>query len=166
MPFAARLVVILALALTAACAGGPARPPMDAMDAGYAPAPPYRAEAVVATARQQLGARYRAGGCTPHEGFDCSGFVQYVYGRNGLSLPRSTSDLLSVGVEPDARGLLAGDLVFFRIGRLGSTLHVGIYTGRGQFIHSPSSGGRVREEPIRGAYWLERYIGARRLLPS
>lgn len=126
------------------------------------------AEAVVQTARSQLGVPYKRMGASPRSGFDCSGLVQWVYAQHGLFLPRTTSDLLGVGVAVPlqnirAGDLRAGDLMFFRMGKNG-TLHVGIATGQGSFIHSPKPGYRVREENPFATYWMQRKIGVRRLL--
>jgi cell wall-associated NlpC family hydrolase len=102
-------------------------------------------------------------GASPRSGFDCSGLVQWVYAQHGLFLPRTTSELLRVGVAVPVQDLAAGDLVFFRIGK-NRTLHVGIATGQGSFIHSPKPGYRVREENLFVRYWTQRKIGVRRLL--
>ena len=119
---------------------------------------------VLDTARSQIGAPYRGGGSSPSQGFDCSGFVQWVYARHGIRLPRRTKDLLRVG-RPVAKGdLHAGDLVFFMPSAKSSSLHVGIFDGHGQFIHSPSPGGRVREESLLIPYWRAAYYQANRVL--
>ncbi|HSV98223.1 MAG TPA: C40 family peptidase [Spirochaetota bacterium] len=113
---------------------------------------------VVDTARQYLGAPYRYGGETPH-GFDCSGFVMYVYDKNGLRLPRATVEQYRSGRPVSRRALGPGDLVFFSIygGRIS---HVGIYAGNGSFIHAPSCGKRVSYARLDNSYWKTRYSGA------
>ncbi len=117
---------------------------------------------VVDTALSYQGIRYRAGGASP-SGFDCSGFVQYVYGQIGLPLPRNVAGLYRSGQPIDeSRPLEAGDLVFFSTVAPGAS-HVGIATGDGNFVHAPSSGGQVRVEHLGASYWWDRYVGARRL---
>lgn len=105
---------------------------------------------------------YRYGGRTP-AGFDCSGFVGYVFAEAaGLVLPRKSEDIVRVGDPLERDGLAAGDLVFFNtLGRRYS--HVGIYIGEGRFVHAPARGGRVRVERISDPYWRARYNAARRL---
>ena len=114
----------------------------------------------------QLGIPYANGGNTPEQGFDCSGLVNYVYRQaTGLSLPRTTFALFKMGRVVEEEGLQPGDLVFYNtLSRAHS--HVGIYLGEERFIHAPSSGGVVRIESMRGEYWVQRYNGARRLLPG
>jgi len=118
---------------------------------------------VTDTARSQLGVPYRSGGDSPREGFDCSGLVQWCYSAHGVKLPRRTEDQLRVGVPVNREDLQPGDLVFFNVTRKRWGLHVGIYTGRGRFIHSPTPGARVREESLYERYWQRTYIGARRV---
>lgn len=120
---------------------------------------------VVDTARSQIGVPYRAAGQSPDRGFDCSGFVQWVYARHGVRLPRRTDDQLRVGRPISRSQLKSGDLVFFLPSARSSSLHVGIFDGRGGFIHSPSSGGRVREESLLAPYWRTTYYAANRVLP-
>lgn len=120
-------------------------------------------ESMVGEALNHLGIRYRYGGNSPTEGFDCSGLVSYVAFQSlGLTLPRSAAEIATRGQEIDRGELVAGDLVFFNtMGRKYS--HVGIYVGGDRFIHSPSAGGVVRVEDMKMAYWNKRYNGARRL---
>lgn len=120
-------------------------------------------EAMVGEALNHLGIRYRYGGKSPDEGFDCSGLVSYVaFQSMGLTLPRSAADIAARGQQIELSELVAGDLVFFNtMGRKYS--HVGIYVGDDRFIHSPSAGGVVRVEDMKMAYWSKRYNGARRL---
>src|SRR3954468_19423789 len=112
---------------------------------------------VVDFAKRLVGARYVYGGSSPHTGFDCSGFVRYVYGHFGVSLPHSSYAQFSVGRHVGRRSLHPGDLVFFD--GLG---HVGMYVGKGRFIHAPHTGTRVRVETLAGWY-SSRFAGARRL---
>ena len=122
------------------------------------------AEQLVDEALSYLGIRYRFGGTSPATGFDCSGLVLNVF-RNavGLDLPRTASEMASVGDKIGKKDLKPGDLVFFNTMRR-TFSHVGIYLGDGKFVHAPSSGGKVRVENISTAYWAKRFNGARRLV--
>ena len=107
---------------------------------------------------------YRRGGNTAEQGFDCSGFTRFVFENSiGLVLPRradqqaQTASLQTVKREE----LKPGDLVFFNTMRRAFS-HVGIYVGEGKFIHAPRTGGEVRMEDMRTAYWAKRFNGARR----
>jgi peptidoglycan DL-endopeptidase CwlO len=120
-------------------------------------APPSQFGGVVGIAMRYLGVPYVWGGASP-SGFDCSGFVMYVYAQVGVSLPHYTGAQWNVGV-PVARGdLQPGDLVFFD--GLG---HVGIYIGGNQFIHAPHTGTVVQVSSLSGWY-ASTYDGARRIL--
>jgi cell wall-associated NlpC family hydrolase len=112
---------------------------------------------VVKYARHLLGVRYTYGGSSPATGFDCSGFVRYVYGHFGVRLAHSSFAQFTSGFRVNRRALEPGDLVFFD--GLG---HVGIYIGHGRFIHAPHTGTRVSIAPLRGGYGA-RLDGARRL---
>ena len=105
---------------------------------------------------------YRYGGRTP-AGFDCSGFVGYVFSQSaGLALPRRADEMGRMGETLAKSDLAPGDLVFFNtLGRGYS--HVGIYVGEGQFVHAPARRGRVRVDRLSDPYWTARYNGARRL---
>ncbi|MBA3478719.1 MAG: C40 family peptidase, partial [Lautropia sp.] len=100
----------------------------------------------------------------PEDGFDCSGLVAHVYDDAvGMKLPRTSRQLSRSGKGIDKSRLAAGDLVFFNTSRLPYS-HVGIYIGRGRFVHAPSSGSLVRVERMTHRYWASRYDGARRLV--
>jgi cell wall-associated NlpC family hydrolase len=123
---------------------------------------------VLATADRYIGARYRYGGESPAEGFDCSGFVQYVFGREGVELPR-TSRLQAGAGRAAPRGVGAlqpGDLMFFAsTGR--RVDHVAIYAGDGRIIHASAGSGRVRYDEIgsdRGEWFLDHLVTSRRVL--
>ena len=107
-------------------------------------------------ARRFVGAPYRYGGTSPRGGFDCSGFVAYVYRHFGFRLPHYTYAQYSLGRHVPGRRLEPGDLVFF-YGRG----HVGLYLGRGRFIHAPHSGARVRIDRLRAE---GSFAGARRIV--
>ena len=118
--------------------------------------------AVVGTALALRGAPYRNGGADPH-GFDCSGFTQYVFARNGVGIPRDVHDQFQAGIPVKPADLRAGDLLFFSTTTRGES-YVGIAIGGDQFVHAPSSTGVVRVERMSAAYWARRWIGARRLV--
>jgi cell wall-associated NlpC family hydrolase len=109
------------------------------------------------------GVPYRIGGRSPDEGFDCSGFVQHVYQRHGIPLPRTTTLLASALPSVAWQDLRPGDLVFFNT-RGQPYSHVGIYLDRDHFIHAP--GGRhsrtVRISHLITPYWVSHFSGARR----
>jgi cell wall-associated NlpC family hydrolase len=116
--------------------------------------------ALTSTALSLRGAPYRNGGTTP-TGFDCSGFVQFVFGQHGVRMPRETREQFRVGRGVDKGRLQPGDLVFFTTVAPGAS-HVGIAIGGDQFVHAPSERGVVRVEHLSSAYWNRRYVGARR----
>jgi len=129
------------------------------------PPPPIPAggkSSVVAAARSLTGVPYKYGGDSPGTGFDCSGLAWFTYQQIGVSLPRASYEQFESGQPVGRRDIRPGDLVFFRLSGRTKSMHVGIATERGTFIHSPSSGGRVREDPLDTPYWRERYVGARR----
>jgi cell wall-associated NlpC family hydrolase len=113
---------------------------------------------IVTYARHLLGIRYSYGGSSPRSGFDCSGFTRFVYGHFGIALPHYSVAQFSLGRRVARGSLKPGDLVFFD--GLG---HVGIYIGRGRFIHAPHTGTRVSVEPLSGWY-SARFVGARRVI--
>ncbi|MCL1889883.1 MAG: C40 family peptidase [Desulfovibrionaceae bacterium] len=116
---------------------------------------------IVSTARSQTGVPYRLGGTTPQKGFDCSGLVYWVYKQYGISVPRLAKAQASSGRQVSSVDLRPGDIVAFRIN---GGYHTGIYSGNGNFIHSPRTGSRVREENLRNGYWSKRFIGGRRMI--
>ena len=117
---------------------------------------------IVATAKQYIGVPYLWGGTTP-SGFDCSGFVQYVYQRHGISLPRTSKEQWTVGTAISKSALQPGDLVFFANTYTTGISHLGIYIGNNQFIHASSSKG-VTITDLSNSYWAARYYGAKRIL--
>jgi cell wall-associated NlpC family hydrolase len=110
------------------------------------------------------GTRYRNGGSDP-SGFDCSGFVQWVFGQNGIRLPREVRDQYDKGTKVELAGVQPGDLLFFQTVSRGAS-HVGLAIGGDQFIHAPSSRGVVRIERFSTSYWADRFVGARRIMPD
>jgi cell wall-associated NlpC family hydrolase len=120
------------------------------------PAPPATHSGVVGIAMRYLGVPYQWGGASP-AGFDCSGFVMYVYAQVGVSLPHSSYSQYGMGTPVSRDQLQAGDLVFFD--GLG---HVGIYVGGGSFIHAPHTGDVVKISSMTGWY-ASTFVGARRI---
>jgi cell wall-associated NlpC family hydrolase len=133
---------------------------------------PTRASAsasrVLATAKQYVGTRYRYGGETPAAGFDCSGFVQYVYGRHGVDLPRTSRLQASAGesLPLSVGSLQPGDLLLFA--STGTRVnHVAIYVGDNRILHSSAGAGGVVYEDLstpRGKWYLKRHVASRRVL--
>ena len=119
-------------------------------------------ETIVATAKQYMGAPYVYGGMSP-SGFDCSGFVNYVYKLCGYSMSRVASSIYNNnGTYVEKANLQLGDLVFFA-SNSSSIGHVGIYIGNGQFIHSSSGAGCVVISDLSSSYYLKNYVGAKRI---
>lgn len=115
---------------------------------------------IVDLAEDQLGVPYHYGGITPR-GFDCSGLVYYVFRQLGLTVPRTANAQKAASLPVTKADLEPGDLVFFRIaGEM--QLHVGIYTGEGEFIHAPKPGQKVSYAKLDARYWKRRYVGAGR----
>lgn len=108
-----------------------------------------------------VGTPYLYGGTTT-KGFDCSGFIQYVFKQVDIDLPRTTKSQAKEGIKVEKTNLLAGDLVFFNTDGTGIS-HAGIYMGNGLFSHSSASKG-VRISKLSEDYFAERYVTARRIL--
>ncbi|HQS37702.1 MAG TPA: C40 family peptidase [Methylotenera sp.] len=124
---------------------------------------PDRAREVLVNALSLSGIRYQYGGTSPESGFDCSGFVRYVYQQaSNLTLPHSARAISQIGKTIPKSELQPGDLVFFNTLKSAFS-HVGIYVGNNRFIHSPSSGGGVRVEDMQQGYWQKRFNGAQRI---
>lgn len=129
------------------------------------PAP--AATKVIGTAERYLGVPYKWGGSTPESGFDCSGYVKYVYGKQGVRLPRTSREQARAGVDvtPRIASLRQGDLMLFAEPKEPIS-HVAIYAGEGRIIHSSSSGGGVRYDDLgtqRGQWYVQHMVAARRL---
>lgn len=117
---------------------------------------------LTALANQFMDIRYQRGGRKPSTGFDCSGFVRYVFQLGvGVELPNTSAMQYQSGEEVARNDLRSGDLVFFRT-RGKRISHVGIYLEDGRFIHAPSSGKRVSVSSLSEPYWSRRYAGGRR----
>jgi cell wall-associated NlpC family hydrolase len=156
---------LLLIVLLAGCASGPSSRPRPAQEgASLAAFATGNSADVAFRAIGLVGTPYRTAGADPGVGFDCSGFVQYVYrDAAGLQLPRNTQRQHALKAPVSRRSLRTGDLVFFNTSGRGVS-HVGIYVGEGRFVHAPNHGGRVRLDHLDDGYWSKRYLGARRVL--
>lgn len=117
------------------------------------------AQLLARSALRFLGTPYVFGG-TSSSGFDCSGLVQHVYAMAGIPLPRTADAQFDYG-RPARGGPKVGDLVFFQTYTEGVS-HVGIYVGKGEFVHASSSHG-VMVSKLSDSYWRSRYVGAKRI---
>jgi len=126
---------------------------------GLGLAPPAVYAGVAGIAMQYLGIPYLWGGASPSTGFDCSGFIMYVYAQVGVSLPHNAAAQYGSGVPVSRTELQPGDLVFFD--GLG---HNGIYIGGGQFVHSPHTGDVVKISSLDDPWYAATWVGARRIL--
>jgi cell wall-associated NlpC family hydrolase len=118
----------------------------------------HNRDTIVKTAMEYIGVKYKRGGTTP-DGFDCSGFVFFVFHKNGIQLPRSAAKQYYTGKYISEQDMKPGDLVFYQTETHGID-HVGIFVGGDQFIHAPSTGKGVRVVNMLASYWKERYIGS------
>lgn len=148
-----RFGLIFSICLIAGCASTPEIKPVQ-----------QESPALIQYALSLQGIPYRYGKETPEEGFDCSGFVKHVYGRQGVRLPRTVSEMASELPFVPKYGIQSGDLVFFNTS--GKTYsHVGIFIKDDKFIHAPSRRtGHVLVSSLNNSYWRKRYVGARRPL--
>ena len=121
-----------------------------------------KADSIVATAKQYIGVPYVWGGESP-SGFDCSGFVQYIFKKNGISLNRTVVTQYKHGYAVSKSNLQPGDLVFFQNTYSSGLSHIGIYIGNNQFIHASGSKG-VTISSLSNTYWASHYHSARRVL--
>ena len=160
--------------ILAACASPPRGVTVPRTTPSYEPPPkpepaaapavqsdPIDRGSVVASAEGFLGTPYAYGG-SGARGVDCSGLVLRVYAEHGVRLPRTSADQYRVGTSIERENLMPGDLVFFGAG--GKASHVGIYAGRGAFIHASTSTLRVQRDQIDESYFRRRFLGARRIL--
>lgn len=118
---------------------------------------------IVVEAKKYLGTPYVWGGSTP-SGFDCSGFVQFVFLRKGITLPRTTLQQVQEGTYIGKKDLKPGDVVFLQNTYREGVSHVGIYIGDNKMIHASSSKG-VTVSDLLSSYYLEHFHSARRIIP-
>lgn len=179
----APLVPLLLTFLLTACAGTGSRAPI----ATYTPPPaaepeahevvdftdeetyelPSLADTVLERGFELVGTPYRYGGSSAKTGFDCSGFIGYLFREEaGITLPRSTREMIKLDAPLVARNELEpGDIIFFNNRGRGRVSHAGIYIGDDQFIHSASRrGGGVKVDSLTDRYWRSSYIEAKRVL--
>jgi cell wall-associated NlpC family hydrolase len=158
----ALIIVICGAAALSACSGGGRQGtttgPGDIEDRGDRAA---RGKEAVRVAAAYIGTPYRSGGTT-EKGVDCSGLTFTVYRQIGVRLPRTSSDQARVGVAIDLDDLSPGDLLFF--GKGSTVTHVGIYAGKGEFIHASTRARSVRYDRLDNKYFKNRYLSARRVL--
>jgi len=153
---------------------GPVLPPETVTsspqsDAGARPPPATLADSIIATATEAMGRPYTFGGTgAGGGGFDCSGLIQYAYGKHGIALPRRSTDQAREGrkIDRELKRLASADILTFS-NRGGQVTHVGLYIGDGRFIHSATSGVQVStlsaEDPY-GRWWYKRWVGVRRIV--
>jgi cell wall-associated NlpC family hydrolase len=115
-------------------------------------------KAIISSAKKYIGTGYRYGG-RGEGGFDCSGFVQFIFREHGILLPRTAAGQFEQGEKIDLSQAAPGDLLFFKIDHEKIT-HVGIYAGNSEFIHAPSTGKKVTIDSVEAAYWKTRFAGA------
>lgn len=164
------LLVVAFASITAGCASTGAVPqpfPRPGGEPSWAPPPtvgsvPGDGYTIAGTALSLRGAPYRDGGADP-SGFDCSGFITYVFGQHGIAVPRTVTLQFAAGDGVQSDELRAGDLVFFSTTAPGPS-HVGMLIGGDEFVHAPSTRGEVRVERLQSTYWAQRFVGARRLV--
>lgn len=118
---------------------------------------------IVSFAKQYLGYRYVLGGTTPSSGFDCSGFIYYVFNTCGYSISRSLTSQANTGTAVSKSELIPGDIVFFNNTSSGALGHVGIYIGNGNMIHAANSKRGVVTDTINSGYYNTYYYSARRV---
>lgn len=150
--FFIRGILLATVTLFSGCASVPETD--SSANANYSP--------MVRYALSLQGAPYHYGKSSPEEGFDCSGFVQYVYKHQGIALPRTTQKMAQSLRQVPKNDLHSGDLVFFNINGKPYS-HVGIYVNNDDFIHAPSQRtGKVMVSSLRNRYWGGRFSCARR----
>ena len=120
-----------------------------------------RGEQLTSMALQHVGAPYRWGGASP-AGFDCSGFVMFLYSKIGLDLPRDQRGQLASGRRIEAGALLPGDVLIFQNTYRPGPSHSGLYLGESRFIHAADERHGVTISGLADSYWAPRFYGASR----
>lgn len=135
----------------------------DAKDPGLLEQASSSVQEVLISAVALTGTPYKFGGTSPDTGFDCSGFVRYVFQQAAnLTLPHGARAISQIGKSIPVDQLQPGDLVFYNTLKSAFS-HVGIYIGDNRFIHAPSDGGGVHIVNMQDEYWVKRFNGARRI---
>ena len=121
-------------------------------------------EILLEYAKYFKGGKYIWGGTTP-EGFDCSGYVQYLYKKQNINMPRTAWQQSKIGIEIPKNELKKGDLVFFLTDKSRNIpiTHVGIYMGEGQFIHAASKAQGIIISPLNSGSYAETFVKATRV---
>ena len=119
------------------------------------------AQKIIKTAKSYTGTPYVFGGSTP-SGFDCSGFLQFIFEKNGIMIPRLADEQYLLGEEKKKKDLVPGDLVFFTTYAEGAS-HCGLYLGDDKFIHTSASKG-VRVDELTDPYWKPKYLGGKHIV--
>ena len=124
--------------------------------------PASKVSDVIKTAKSYMGTPYIFGGATPN-GFDCSGYLQYVFQKHGIAIPRTADEQYKLGLRTKStKELVPGDLVFFETYEKGAS-HCGIYLGKDEFIHASTSKG-VRIDKLSNSYWQPRFLGGKHIV--
>lgn len=125
------------------------------------------ADDVIATGKQYIGTPYQYGAVAGQtSSFDCSSYVQYIFGKHNIMLPRTSQDQYKQGTWISRSNLQIGDLVFFSTGSSGAVDHLGVYIGNGQMLHASSSKGVMISTFAGNSYWEPRYVGAKRVIST
>ena len=151
-------VAVVAVAAAFALSGCASAPPSRSTAPAVAAPPSGSRSQVVNTALKYVGTPYARGGASP-AGFDCSGFVMFVYGRSGVRLPHNADKQYQLGLAVSRDALAPGDIVFFD-----GLRHSGIYIGDLRFVHATKPGDVVKVSRLDEAWYRRRWVGARRLL--
>lgn len=153
-------IALAAMALTApACSWNPQPTPAEPRTTTRVDA--SLGDRIADIARQQLGTRYRYGGSSPEQGFDCSGLVYFAHFQLGISVPRVSRDQYHAAKPLTLAQAAPGDLLFFS--DQAKLSHVGIYIGNGRFIHAPTTGRAVEIGSLDTPYYRRYFVGAGRL---
>ncbi|APG23646.1 MAG: NlpC/P60 family protein [Syntrophotalea acetylenica] len=145
----------------AGATASPVNPPTSTKPVVQKPKPDNEMGEIAArTAERFVGIPYKWGGNTVVEGLDCSAFVKSVYYLCGINIPRTSAEQFKVGRKVPQEELIEGDLVFF--GHNNQVSHVGIYVGRGKFVHAPKRNDEIKVAELTRPGFTKKYLGARR----
>jgi peptidoglycan endopeptidase LytE len=158
LSFVRRILVCCACALVLCASAGPAL-----AAPGVSAPEPSPGTQVADLAEQYVGSPYRWGGASP-SGFDCTGFVMWIFSQFGVSLPHNEAGQLASGQRVSADDLEPGDVVVFANTYRAGLSHVGIYVGDGQFVHAVDEAHGVMLSGLWGGYWAPRLVGAARAI--